>query len=147
VTRRRWTPLPATDVPDGLILFDGVCLLCAWWVRFVIARDRPGHFRFAPIQQPFGERLARKFGIDTAVPETNAVVAEGRAYFKSDSAIRVLRELPGWRWVGVLSVLPREFRDWVYDRVARNRYQVFGRTEQCMVPTPDVLARFIFDER
>jgi predicted DCC family thiol-disulfide oxidoreductase YuxK len=142
---RRWTPISVDGVPDGLILFDGVCVLCSWWVRFIIVRDRT-RFRFAPIQKPYGERLARRLGIDIAMPETNAVIVGGIAYFKSDSAIQVLRMLPGWRWVGAFAVLPRVFRDWVYDRVARNRYQVFGRTEQCMVPTADVTARFVLDD-
>jgi predicted DCC family thiol-disulfide oxidoreductase YuxK len=143
---KRWNPVAAPNVPDGLILFDGVCVLCSGWVRFVIARDHASRFRFAPIQKSYGKQLARRLGIDVAAPETNAVILNGRAYFKSDAGLRVLRELPGWRWTFALTVLPRGFRDWLYDRVARNRYRMFGRTEQCMAPTPDVLARFIVNE-
>jgi len=143
---KRWTPVAVTGVTDGLILFDGVCILCSGWVRLIIARDRDCRFRFAPIQKPYGKALAQRLGIDVAMPETNAVVLGGHAYFKSDAAVQVLRMLPGWGWVGALTVLPRGFRDWVYDRVARNRYRVFGRTEQCIVPSAEIISRFIIDE-
>lgn len=133
---------PIPGAPDGLILFDGVCVLCSWWVQFVIDRD-PGHvFSFVPIQSPYGRRLAGMLGIDADEPDTNAVVFGGRAYFKSDGALVVLRRLPRWGWVTLLRPLPRRLRDWVYDQVARNRYRLFGRTEQCLMPSPALARRF-----
>ena len=142
--RRGWHPVAADDLPDNLILFDGVCVLCSGWVDFVIRRD-PSRFRFTAIQTPYGRRLAERFGIDVVDPETNAAVIGGRAYFKSDSALTVLAELPGWRWTRVAYVLPKRARDFVYDRIARNRYRLFGRRDTCLVPTPDVMRRFISD--
>lgn len=140
---RQWQPVPASDLPDGLVLFDGVCVFCSAWVRFIIARDPAAQFRFAPIQHEPGRGLARRLGIDPEAPETNAVVLGGRALFKSDAALGVLRRLPGWGWVAPLHRLPRGLRDWAYDRVARNRYRLFGRTHACLVPTPDLAYRFL----
>lgn len=140
---RRWAPVPAPGLPDGLILFDGVCLLCSAWVRFVARRDPAMRFRFVAIQDAAGRDLAARLGIDAAEPETNAVALGGRAFFKSDAALAVLRHLPGWRWTGALRAVPRPVRDWAYDRIARNRYRLFGRTDVCMVPTPDLAARFL----
>jgi predicted DCC family thiol-disulfide oxidoreductase YuxK len=144
--RRAWHSLPAEDVPDDLILFDGVCVLCSGWVDFVIRRDPAARFRFTAIQTPYGRRLAERFGIDVADPETNVVVMHGCAHFKSDSALRVLAELPGWRWTRIAYVLPKRVRDFFYDRVARNRYRVFGRNDACHVPTPEIAARFLSDD-
>jgi predicted DCC family thiol-disulfide oxidoreductase YuxK len=143
--KRPWPPIPAPDIPDGTILFDGVCILCSWWVHFIIERDPDARFHFTPIQSPYGCALADMFGIDQSMPETNAVVCSGTASFKSDAAIRVLQSLPKWRWTGALGRLPRPPRDWLYDRVARNRYRLFGRTERCLVPTPDVARRFVME--
>src|SRR5690349_15476156 len=64
----------------------------------------------------------------------NAVVLNGRAYLRSDSALQVLRRLPGWRWAGLALTVPRPLRDWVYTRIARNRYRLFGSTESCLIP-------------
>lgn len=137
-----WLPEPAADLPDGLILFDGVCALCDGWVRFVIARDGAQRFRFLAIQDPAGRALAARFGIHPDVPQSNVVIIGGQAYFKWDSAVRVLETLRGWRGIRLTMVLPRWLRNWFYDRVARNRYWLFGRYDQCSVPDPDQAHRF-----
>ena len=144
--RRDWHSLPAGDLPDRLILFDGVCVLCSGWVDFVIARDPAARYRFVAIQTPLGRRLAARFGIDADNPETNVIVASGRAHFKLESALVVLAEFPGWRWTRIAYVLPKTARDFLYDRIARNRHRLFGRRETCLVPTPDVARRFISDD-
>lgn len=144
--QQSWKPREISGVPDGLVLFDGVCVLCSGWVRFLLERDSGEYFRFTPIQSAYGRSLARRLGIDTEAPETNAVFIDGCAYFKFDSVMRALGRLPRWRWVRALAILPRPLRDWCYDRVAQNRYRMFGRTESCMVPTPAITRRFLLDD-
>jgi len=139
----RWSPQPAPDEPDGLILFDGVCVFCSRWVRFVIDRDPGCRFRFVAIQSEPGRVLATRFGIDPEVPQTNAVVWGGRIFFKSDGALTVLRQLRSTRPLGWLKVVPRLLRDPAYDLIARNRYRIFGRTDVCMVPAPEDRSRFL----
>ena len=141
-----WQPERTSPaLPNGLILFDGVCVLCSGWVRFVLERDRDGWFCFTPIQSPYGRALAERLGIDPENPQTNAVIVRGRAHFKFDTVIAILERLPRWHWARALAVLPRPLRNFIYDRVAQNRYRWFGRTESCMVPTPGVTARFVHD--
>jgi len=140
---RKWYPQPAGIVDNDTILFDGVCVLCSSWVQFIIERDHPGRFRFVPVQSPYGKILADRFGIDAEAPDSNVVVADGIAHFKADAAIAVLTQLPGWSWTVVFRLVPRAVRNWLYDRVARNRYRLFGRTHTCLVPTPDVACRFL----
>ena len=126
---------------DDVILFDGVCVVCSRWVRFVVARDIHSRFRFTPIQSPYGSRLAQAFGIDADDPDTNAVIHGGVAYFKSDAALTVLSSLPGWRWVRALFAGPQPFRDADYNLVARNRYRIFGKYQTCFVPDAAMRAR------
>jgi predicted DCC family thiol-disulfide oxidoreductase YuxK len=135
--RRDWRPLAAPPGhPDGVILFDGVCALCSRWVGFVVARDPAARFRFLPVQAPAGRALAAQLGIDAEAPETNAVLLGGQALFKSDAALGVLAALPGWGWARFGGKLPRWLRDWLYDRVARNRFRLFGRLAACPVTAP-----------
>lgn len=140
--RRAWTALAVDGLPDRLILFDGVCLFCSRWVRFVIARDPAARFRFVAIQHEYGLAVARRLGIDPENPETNAVILGGHAYYKSDAALAVLSHLPRWSWVRVLRRVPRRLRDPVYDLIARSRYRIFGRSEACLIPTPDLAGHF-----
>ena len=128
---------------DDVILYDGVCVFCSRWVRFVAKRDVNKRFRFTAIQSGYGTRLAQAFGIDPADPDTNAVIHGGVAYFKSNAALTVLGNLPGWRWVGVLWSLPKPLRDAVYSLVARNRYRIFGKYEECFIPDADLRAQVV----
>ena len=139
----RWSPQPAPDVPDGLILFDGVCIFCSRWVRFVIDHDPERRFRFVTIQSDAGRELAARFGIEPEAPQTNAVISGGRIFFKSDAALTVLGLLPSTRPLAILRAVPRWLRDPAYDLIARNRYRIFGRTDVCMVPAPADRDRFI----
>lgn len=138
-----WRPQPAADLPDRLIVFDGVCVLCSGWVNFVIARDGEQRYRFVAIQSELGRSLAIRFGVDPDNPQTNVVIRDGQAWFKGDSALQVWRDMPGWRWTHVLWLLPRVLRNLVYDPIARNRYRLFGQHEACLVPTPDLRRRFL----
>jgi predicted DCC family thiol-disulfide oxidoreductase YuxK len=133
------------DWPDGLILFDGVCALCSRWVRAVIARDRSRRFRFASIQSPYGQTLAGAAGVDPLAPDTNVVALDGQLLFKSDAALAVLGELDGLGWTRALRAVPKPARDFVYDRVARNRYVLFGKHESCFRPPPQDRDRFLDD--
>ncbi|MBA4001414.1 DCC1-like thiol-disulfide oxidoreductase family protein [Brevundimonas sp.] len=139
----RWAPAPAPDLPDGLILFDGVCVFCSRWVRFVIARDAEARFRFLPIQSPQGRAMAERLGVNPDAPETNVAVMDGRALMKSDAALSVLGVLKGMGWLGALRRVPRWMQDPLCDLIARNRYAIFGRTEACMIPGPEERERFL----
>jgi predicted DCC family thiol-disulfide oxidoreductase YuxK len=128
---------------DDVILYDGVCVFCSRWIRFVAKRDAARRFRFTAIQSGYGARLAQAFGIDPDDPDTNAVIDGGVAYFKSDAALTVLGALPGWRWIHMLRAVPKPLRDAIYRLVARNRYRIFGRYEACFVPDAEMRARLM----
>jgi len=123
--------------PHGLILFDGVCVLCSRGCHFVSKRDRRGYFRFVPIQLAEGRPLAEQLGINPDRPDSFAFVAIGQAYVKSEAALRIARELPRSQWIWVFHFIPRVIRDAIYDLVARNRYRWFGRRDACILPNSD----------
>ena len=126
---------------DDVILYDGVCVFCSRWIRFVAARDIERRFRFTAIQSGYGTCLARAFGIDPEDPATNAVIHGGEAFFKSDAALTVLSNLPGWGWTRALYAVPKPLRDAVCSLVARNRYRIFGKYEACFMPDADLKSR------
>ena len=131
-----------TEWPDDdVILFDGVCVFCSRWIRFVATRDVARRFRFTPIQSAYGMRLARTFGIDPDNPDTNAVIHGGQAHLQSDAALTVLSNLPRWGWTRALFLVPKPLRDVAYGLVARNRYRIFGRYDACFVPDAEMRAR------
>jgi predicted DCC family thiol-disulfide oxidoreductase YuxK len=102
---------PNTWPDDDVILYDGVCVFCSRWIRFVAARDVHRRFRFTAIQSAYGTRLAQAFGINPEDPDSNAVVHGGIAYFKSDAVLTVLSRLPRWGWLRGLYAVPKLPRD------------------------------------
>jgi len=126
---------------DDVIIYDGVCVFCSHWIRFIAARDTGKRFRFTAIQSGYGTRLAQAFGIDPHDPDTNAVIHGGVATFKSDAALTVLSNLPGWGWTRGLRAVPKFLRDAVYNLVARNRYRIFGKYDECFLPDAVMRAR------
>jgi predicted DCC family thiol-disulfide oxidoreductase YuxK len=130
-----------------IILFDGVCNLCNGVVRFVIARDPRAHFRFAALQSDAARRVCAEVGATPPAavdPDTIIVIVNGRAVERSDAALAIASRLPfPWPMFGVLRILPRGLRDWLYRLVAKNRYRWFGKSETCMMPTPELRARFL----
>ncbi|WP_422364896.1 thiol-disulfide oxidoreductase DCC family protein [Pelagibius sp.] len=137
-------PLTQNALPSKLILFDGVCVLCNGSMRFVMKHERAAVFHFAAIQSDAGQKVLADHGQETEDWDSVVVIEEGRVYRKSDAAVRIARYLRApWRWLGIIRILPRGLRDWLYDRVARSRYRLFGRYEVCMVPTPEQRGRFL----
>ena len=136
--------VPSFPDDKALIVFDGVCVLCTRSAQFVLKRDPAFAFRLATAQSPLGQALFRHYGLDTETFETNLVLIDGRAYAKLDSVAAVCQRIGGgWRLLAALRLVPRPLADWLYDRIATNRYALFGRTDSCMIPPPEWRARFI----
>lgn len=131
-----------TDHP--LVIFDGVCNLCEASVNFIIRHDPDGVFRFVPSQTPLGEALQQQYGLNTSSLDTVVLVRDGEAFTESEAAAQIAREFGGpWRLLGWVRFVPRPLRDWVYRRIAANRYAWFGRKDVCMLPTPEIRSRFL----
>ena len=136
---------PPLDLPDHpLIVFDGVCILCSRFARFVIEHDPDAIFRFTTAQGALGQSLFRRYGLSTTEFETNIVIADGEAWGELDAFAQVMARLHRpWRWLRIVRWLPEPLSGWLYRRIALNRYRLFGKTETCMVPPADWRDRFI----
>ncbi len=134
-------------LPEGkkVILFDGVCNLCNNAINFVIARDKKDQFRYASLQSDIGQQLADERGIDLSKIDSILLIEPKLAYYhKSSAAIRIAQHLSGaYPLMGIFLILPKFFRDWVYDFIASNRYKWFGKKESCMIPNPELKALFL----
>ena len=127
-----------------IILFDGICNLCNRVVQFVIRRDKKGLIQFAALQSEAGQELLRQYRLPAAAMESFVFIENGKAYSRSLAALKVCRHLGGlWPLCYGFIIVPRFIRDAVYNWVAGNRYKWFGVRAECMVPTPEIKARFL----
>ncbi len=140
---------PVLGEREALLLYDGVCGLCDHVVQFLLARDPGGRFRFAPLQGPTAGRVLARHGIDASDLDTfhlvlNAGLPSERVLSRGRGAVATLRHLGGaWGVLGrALGLLPAFLTDLGYRFVARVRYRVFGKADQCLLPSPQQRARF-----
>lgn len=128
-----------------ILLFDGVCNLCNDSVQFIIERDREDVFRFASLQSEVGQKLISERGIDPKAMDSIILIEPGIAYYeKSTAAMEISKHLSGgYSLLRYFSILPEGFRNGIYDIIAKNRYKWFGRKDECMIPTPELKAKFL----
>ena len=130
-----------------IVIFDGVCNFCNGAVNFIIQRDHADKFVFTPLQSPVATGLIAKHGIEEIGQDSFVLIKHEQCYFRTDAALEISKDLSGYWYVfRIFKLLPRPVRDYFYRLLARNRYRLFGKTEHCMVPTPELKQKFLWNE-
>ncbi len=129
----------------NLILFDGVCNFCNFWVNFIIDRDSKAFFKFTAVQSDTARQILKSNNIDAIKIDSIVLVINGKIFFKSSAAFQIARKLDGfWKLLYIFIIIPPFMRDGIYDFIASNRYKWFGKRETCRIPTDDEKHRFIY---
>jgi predicted DCC family thiol-disulfide oxidoreductase YuxK len=127
-----------------VILFDGVCNFCNAMTNFIIRQDKKQKFLFATLQSNSGKKLLEAHKINWKKSDSFVMIENDKAYIKSNAALKLYNKLPWyWKWTQLFWIFPAFLRDAVYNLIANNRYKWFGKKEECMVPTPELKARFL----
>jgi len=131
-------------VRDKLVIFDGVCNLCNGTIQFIIRRDRGKRFSFSTFQSAAKQDNLRQYGLFSKDQSTVVYVRKGVAFTKSKAVLMILRDLGCcWNLSYILIIIPPFIRDFIYYLVAKHRYRLFGKRESCMVPTSEIMDRFL----
>ncbi|MDX6181501.1 thiol-disulfide oxidoreductase DCC family protein [Flavobacterium sp. Fl-77] len=128
-----------------IILFDGLCNLCNGAVQFIIKRDKKDVFRFVALQSELGIEICRYIGIDQQKIDSIVLYKPAVAYYyKSTAVLEIADELGGfYGLLAVFKIVPEKVRNYIYDYIAKNRYKWYGKKESCMIPTPELKAKFL----
>ncbi len=115
-----------------ILLFDGVCNFCNSSVNFIVDRNSKKNILFSSLQSQTGQQLLEKFNL----PKDNfnsLVLVDGDNYYtKSTAALKIAEYLDGnWKFLSILKIIPKFIRDFGYDFIAKNRYKIFGKSDQC----------------
>ena len=138
---------PNIQSSDKVILFDGVCKLCNAWSHFIIKNDSKRNFKLCSVQSSEGQEILKHFNFSTKHFETMLYVEGDRCYQKSDAFFKVMFILGmPWCLACIFKILPKPLRDWLYDRIALNRYALFGKYDFCSLPTADHENRYISEK-
>ena len=133
-----------TEKNQSIILFDGVCNFCNYWVNFIIDRDKQNIFKFAALQSYKGRGLLDKFNLPIVYFDSLIFISGDKIFKKSTAAFEIAKHLNGWpKLVAQLRFLPHTFTDVIYDLIAKNRYKIFGKKDVCRIPTPEERSKFL----
>lgn len=124
-----------------ILFFDGVCIMCNGLVDFILKHDKQEIIKFAPLQGPTAHQKIP----DLTDLSSIVFLDDQKIYTKSDAVINLLFKLGGiFKALALFCrVFPQAFRDWVYDHIAQNRYRLFGKKEQCRLPSAGERRRFL----
>jgi predicted DCC family thiol-disulfide oxidoreductase YuxK len=130
---------------EKVILFDGVCNLCNSSVSFILKQERRPIFKFASIQSEAGRELLKGYGLPVDYAQTVILIDNGNMFLGSTAALKIGQTLKlPWSLLACVGfMVPELVRDWVYNQIAVNRYQWFGKRDVCMIPTEKLKARFL----
>jgi predicted DCC family thiol-disulfide oxidoreductase YuxK len=132
------------DPAKNILLFDGICNLCNGFVRFIIKRDSSRTFKFAALQSDSGQRWLKHFGLSRDQFDSFVLIQGNAYYLKSTAVLKMFKELGGiWRMFYIFILLPVRFRNFFYNLIAKSRYKIFGKRRECMIPTRELMERFL----
>lgn len=135
-----------TNLPDRLVLFDGVCNLCTWSVKFLMKRDHREKFRYASLQSKTGQQVMNAYFTGDNVPDSIVYYRLGKLFTRSGAVLEILRDLQkGWQMLYVFKLFPAFLRDSIYHWIAKKRYHIFGKKEVCYIPEKPVKHLFYDD--
>jgi len=129
---------------EGLVLFDGVCNFCNYWVQFALKRNKKKSLKFGSLQGNTAKEILPGFGINPNQLSSVFLIEKNKIYNESTAALHICKHLDGpWKLVYIFILIPAFLRDPIYKLIARYRYKWFGKKEACMIPTPQHRARFV----
>jgi predicted DCC family thiol-disulfide oxidoreductase YuxK len=139
------TPVADTLPPEPLMLFDGMCNFCSGSALFVLRRSRGSRLRFCAMQTPRGEAVLRRLGLPLTDYATVVLVEDGAVRLKSAAVLGLATYMDSpWPFLAkLLRCMPRGVCDWLYDRVAANRFRLAGRRSACIVSDTETRQRFL----
>ena len=129
---------------QSIILFDGLCNLCDGAVKFVIKHDIKKSFLFTSLQSDIGQKLLKQYSLPLENFNSFTLIQDNKVYTRSTAALKVAKQLNGGiKFLYVFIIIPPFIRNAIYNWIAKNRYKWFGKKEVCLIPTPELKARFL----
>jgi len=128
----------------NLVLYDGFCNLCNYAVMFIIKRDINARFKFASIQSTIGQDILRHYNLDRERIDSIVYIKGGKYFLRSSAMLNILKDLGGtWKLLYSLILIPRFIRDSAYNLIAQTRYKLFGKRDNCLIPSDALKDRFV----
>ncbi len=129
---------------NSIIFFDGECVFCNYWVKFIFKRDPTSHFKFAHLQNENSRQYIAQFSKDWMQKDSIVLLLDGHVFTESNAVLEICKRLQGiWPIFYTFRFIPKSFRDKIYRFIARHRYAWFGKHDNCELPSDEIKSRFV----
>lgn len=119
------------NTQNPILLFDGDCKICNFWVQFIQKRKTKNKFEFVPLQSQKGNLLLADYKINSSI-DSIVFILKNKAYIKSNAAFQIIKQFGFlWKVLLIFWLVPRPIRDWGYDKIAKNRHRFFATKNEC----------------
>ena len=127
------SPLTEKPFPYPILFFDGDCVLCNRAAQLLIQATLGSELRFASLQGKVGSEL-----LGNLSSESKSLIywEQNEVYFQKQAIVKALSHatVTGWYPIGlIIKALPESAVNKLYQIVAQNRYNWFGKTECWLV--------------
>lgn len=127
----------------SIVLFDGQCNLCNGAVQYIIRNDPMGKFQFTSLQSEIGKEFLQRHDLPDTL-SSMVLIDKKKAYTESNAVLKIAWNLRfPWPLATVFFIIPGPLRNNIYSLIATNRYRLFGRSDQCWIPTAELKERFL----
>lgn len=143
---RKPSPNDSSDkTANSLVVFDGFCVLCSASVKFLLKIDKNESLKFTTLRSGHSSDDHEKPGIKSSQSASIIYIEEEKVYTESEAILRILSRIGGiWKPVAaLLGFIPRKWRDYLYRLIAKHRYRMFGKREQCFIAPGKHADRFV----
>ncbi|WP_161794244.1 thiol-disulfide oxidoreductase DCC family protein [Demequina sediminicola] len=127
--------------PRPIVIFDGDCGLCNGFVAWLIRHDPHEQFTITGSAGDVGRAALAAMGLPQDIAASTLVIATAQGPLtQSDAVLGVARRL-GWPWkvLGAGAIVPRTWRNGLYNSVAARRSRRPAEDSACGTPPPDLV--------
>ena len=129
---------------ERIVYYDGVCGLCDGFVELLVKLDKKKKLKFSSLQGKSGRILLNKLNLDLEEFDTVLFKVNDQVYTKSTAVFKIINSIGGIiKLFLVFNLLPRRFNDWIYSKVAKNRFKIFGKLDKCDISKFNKPGQFI----
>jgi predicted DCC family thiol-disulfide oxidoreductase YuxK len=129
---------------ERIVYYDGVCGLCDGFVELLVKLDKNKKLKFSSLQGKSGRILLNKLNLDLEEFDTVLFKVNDQVYTKSTAVFKIINSIGGIiKLFLVFNLLPRRFNDWIYSKIAKNRFKIFGKLDKCDISKFNKPGQFI----
>ena len=124
-----------------IIVFDGYCVLCDNFVKWIAKKDKYNKIHFTTFESDYINKNYSEIKLKNSV----VVINSKKIFFKKSEAVILCLKTIDYNktLIAILEIIPKTILDIGYSLVAFFRYKIFGKKKICSLPNTIISERML----